>query len=249
MYTEIEILGAIGVLGLNRPRTNSLNHAFLQEIYEKICYLDSLYSINVVIVKSLQPFGFSSGLDLGSFFIEESLELSADNIYRGVSIVYKINEKILSSKKIFIAALRGPVIGSSLSIAISCDFRVASQNTWFWLPDPQYGGLLADGGIELLQKLIGTSRAAMILLSNDRIDVELAREWGLFYKVTSEEDFEKTVLSLARRLSNFSELTLGLNKKILNKESIGYFKKEELKEIVNSQSTYTRLGSYFKKEK
>ncbi len=241
MHIKIEVLDDIAVISLNRPRTNSMNRAFLEELQQRLYTVERIENIRVVIIKSLQPFGFSSGMDLGSFFCEESTEAFADNVYRAVEIVYKINRQILSSERIFICALSGPVIGSAASIAFSCDLRIAASNTWLWLPDPQYGGLLADGGIELLVRLVGASEAAALLLTNGRMNAQKAESCGLLYKTTEVKELDGTVMDVARRIAGYSSCSLGLSKKIINKDAVGSFRSEELKKVLSSGEAYERL--------
>ncbi|MCC5466511.1 enoyl-CoA hydratase/isomerase family protein [Pelosinus baikalensis] len=248
MHVEVDIINNVGVLRLNRPRVNSLNHDFLQEIVESLCFMESQELIKVVVILSKQPFGFSSGLDLSNFFDRNCPERLADHVYKAVTQVYQINSRILSSEKTFIAALSGPVIGSAASIALACDLRIAARNTWFWLPDPQYGGLLADGGIDLLVKLVGVSRASMLVLTSDRINAEQADKWGLLYGITSVEELEKEALSVADRLSNYSQLTLSMSKKILNSDILGPFQEEKLREVVNSDQPFMRLQSFIRNQ-
>jgi enoyl-CoA hydratase/carnithine racemase len=125
---------------------------------------------------------------------------------------------ILRSRKIYLAALAGPVIGSAISIALSCDLRIATDDMWFWSPDPQYGGILADGGIELTHVLAGASPAAILHLTNDRVDVQKAYAWGLLYKIVSKDNLTTEVTVAAQRLSRLSPYSLAQSKQLMNKD-------------------------------
>lgn len=245
MYIETEIIGNIGILVLNHASTNSLNKEFLQEVMHGICLFEDTDTIKVISILSKLPFGFSSGLDLGSLFEINSSKQTADKIFEAVEMVYWINNKILNSKKIYVAALAGPVIGSAVSLALSCDFRLADENAWFWLPDPQYGGFLADGGIDMLRKMVGVSRANMMLITNDRISARIAYEWGLLYAITQRKLLNETVMKLCKRLADYSAHTLWLTKEKINNHIVGDFQKDKLREIVDSIEMYNRIKSYF----
>ncbi|MDD4729977.1 MAG: enoyl-CoA hydratase/isomerase family protein [Dysgonamonadaceae bacterium] len=235
--------GNVCFLSMNKRGTNSLDQKLLDELYEKLCLILEEDKVKVVVLKSDLPFGFSSGLDLRSF-MDDKQAVFAERVYNAVYKSFQISQAITQSSKIFIAALSGPVIGSAASIAFSCDFRIAALGTWFWLPDVQYGGLLADGGIELLTKLIGNSRTFMSGLTNDRINLDEANKWGLIYRVVELQKLKEMAFTFAERLSGLSFKTLSIHKKIINEGLLSTFQKEKLKEILSEKETYFKLKSY-----
>ena len=185
MYVDKEIKDSIGYIWLNRPRTNSLSHTLLEELLEAVTAFDAENEITAVVLSSRLPFGFSGGLDLGSFYVSGEHELTGSNVYKAVYLTFQINRKIVSSDKILIAVLSGPVIGSAASIAFSCDIRIADSGAWFWLPDPQYGGLLADGGLEMLTRHIGNSRACTLADSLSLKDISIPSIRGILTSVST----------------------------------------------------------------
>jgi len=227
---------------MNRPGTNSLNQDLHDELYETLRRTEEQNDIKTVVLTSRLPFGFSSGLDLGSF--KGDHPVFAEKVYNAVHRSFQTVKIIARSQKIFIAALAGPVIGSAASIAFSCDFRIAAPGTWFWLPDPQYGGFLADGGIELLTGLAGNSRSLRLALMNEHIDLDEADAWGLICKIAERRKLEDTALAAADRLCGLSFQTLGLHKKIINENTVGRFRGEELKTLLRSEETYEKFRSY-----
>ncbi len=243
MYIDIKIQDNICSIYMNKPGTNSLDQKLLDELYKKVQWAIEQKNIKIVIIMSKLSFGFSSGLDLGSF-MDNQQTVFTDNVHNAVFTSFQIVELILHSPKIFIAALSGPVIGSAMSIALSCDFRIASKNTWFWLPDVQYGGLLADGGIDILTKTVGSSKAFMITLTNDRFNINEAYNMGLIYKITEFQKFEETSFLFAKKLCGLSFNTLIKHKEIINKGLLSNFQEKQLLEILNSKDTFQRLKSY-----
>jgi len=244
MYIDTDVREDVCFIYLNRPDTNSLNQILLDELYNKVCWASEQENVKVIILTSRLSFGFSSGLDLGSFMSQQTG--FAGKVYNAVHKSFQIVKSIVQSPKVFIAALAGPVIGSAASIAFGCDFRIAAPGTWFWLPDTQYGGLLADGGIELLAKLTGNSRAFMLALTNDRINIDDANKWGLIYKIEEKSKLDETAFSTAKRLCDFSFKTSSLHKKIINEGILNKFHEDQLKEILSSEDVYKRLRSHIR---
>lgn len=249
MYVEFESEGAVGVLKLNRSRTNSLDPAFLTEISDILTQLETLSELQCVIMTSELKFGFSSGLDLGALFTTDDSQQTAHNIAQAVGQVYQISQQIIRSPKIFIAALTGPVIGSALSMALSCDLCIATSNTWFWVPEPQYGGLAADGIIETLNQKIGAARAAMLLLTNERFDAKTAGEWGVLYQIVDHSQLNETARALARRLAKYSGLTMAATKELINVGMTGPFEQDKLRQLLRTDESYRRLMPFMANKK
>ena len=249
MYIDAKIQEDVCFFYLNKRGTNSLDQELLNELYDKVCWASEQDTVKVVVLSSSLSFGFSSGLDLGSF-MDDKQTVFAKKVYNAVYKSFQIAKELTQSPKIFIAALSGPVIGSAASIAFSCDFRIAAPRTWFWLPDVQYGGLLADGGIELLTRLVGNSRTFMFGLANDRINLDEADKWGLIYKIVELQKLEEASFLFADKLCELSFNTLSSHKKIINEGLLKDFREEQLKEVLTSEDAYQKLLSYMRsKEK
>lgn len=245
MYVEIETREKFGIIWLKHERTNSLNHIFLKEIHESLQLMAANEAMNIIVIASKLKFGFSSGLDLRRFYSARDIIGTGNKVIQAVKETYRINHLIRSSAKTYLAALSGPVIGSAISIALSCDLRISDEKAWFWAPDPQFGGLPGDGVIEILSGLVGASRAKMLLLTNDRIDSKTAWDWGLLYKVVPHGQLYAEVFKLASRLSGYSSLSLGTIKGMFNKHVMKRFTADALAKVVYSDDTYSRMKSYF----
>ncbi|WP_432409031.1 enoyl-CoA hydratase/isomerase family protein [Wukongibacter sp. M2B1] len=246
MDIKVQDIDDIAILELQRDPTNGFSREFLLQFIDALNMVNEWKHVKVVILSSAKKQIFSSGLDLRSL-MGNTMDETAEHVFDAVHLVYKIVEKILSSEKIFIAVLSGAVIGSAVSVSLACDFRIGTSGTWFWLPDPQYGGLLADGGIDLLKNLIGISRAKMMLLTNDRVNSEKAYRWGLLYKVVENRGLEDTAFAEAKRLCSYSANTLGYTKKLVDEGAQSRFKGDELREILKDDEIYTRLQQYIKR--
>ncbi len=245
MLVQMSVVGNVGIIKLNKKPTNTLDLQMLNKLYEYIRKMEENLEIRVVILSSEVQGTFSSGLDLRSLYVKNDKEHTMNNIYNAVSMVYKIISSITASKNIFIASLKGYAIGSAMTISLGCDIRIGCNNAWFWLPDPQYGGLLAEGGLELLRESVGISRTNMIALTNNRIDMKTAYEWGLIYQIESIETVDEHALKLAERLCQYSPHTLSKTKKIINKGILSEFHKVQLNEILHSNELYERMNNYF----
>jgi enoyl-CoA hydratase/carnithine racemase len=93
-----------------------------------------------------------------------------------------------------IAKLHGAVIGAGLEIAAACDLRVAAQGTKFAMPEVR---LAIPSVVEaaLLPRLMGSGRAAWLVLTGEAIDARRALEWGLIEEIGNGEKLLQHLLA------------------------------------------------------
>ncbi len=87
-----------------------------------------------------------------------------------------------------IALINGFALGGGLELAMSCHFRLVSENARFGQPEVNLGLLPGYGGTQRLPRLIGRGRAMELLLTGDMIHAQRAYEIGLINKVVSAHD-------------------------------------------------------------
>jgi enoyl-CoA hydratase/carnithine racemase len=110
-----------------------------------------------------------------------------------------------------IAAISGAARGGGMTLAISCDMILASENSSFGYPEINLG-LLPAIHFNHLPKIIGRYRAFELLFSGRTFYVDEAFSLGLVSKVCSEENFINEVNSLAENLSQKSSIALRLGR-------------------------------------
>jgi enoyl-CoA hydratase/carnithine racemase len=111
-----------------------------------------------------------------------------------------------------VARLLGAVIGAGLEIAAACDLRVAAEGTKFAMPEVR---LAIPSVVEaaLLPRLMGSGRAAWLVLTGEAIGAQRALEWGLVEEVTPRLD-ERLELLLKNLLAADRE-ALRMQKQLL----------------------------------
>ena len=207
--------GRVRILTWRRLPANAFDRSFLETLRRLLLEAERESCISCVVLESGLPDIFSSGLDLRSLAAGFSCRRE---VFLAVRSVHRLIKAILKSRKIYIAALSGAVIGSAVSIAMACDFRTASPDTWLWLPDPQYGGLMGDGTLTLISRSCGAAAAKRICLTNERISAEEASRMGITGRISGTAKAAEQALLLADRLSELSAETLKNTKKIVNRD-------------------------------
>jgi len=101
-----------------------------------------------------------------------------------------------------IAMIRGPAAGMGFSMALACDFRIASRTATLHSAFARIGMPGDYGGTYFLTKLLGPSRAKEIYMLGDKIDAEAGSRLGLFNRVVDDADLETVTTQFAHRLAS-----------------------------------------------
>lgn len=236
---EVRKMGGIRLLTMDEKPANTLTPVVLHELAGLLRDLEKDRGARTVVLCSRLPTVFSSGLELRELTLRSRTQASL-SLIRMVRQVYGIVKRIRSSRLIYIASLHGAVIGSAVSLAAACDFRFAWKSAWFWIPDPLYGGLLADGGLTCICEWVGVQGAYRFCMTNARISAREAQSLGFISQCT-ESDSLPTALDFAKSLEHCAENTLYETKQLLRKRQGLSFPWRQLIRIAVSADWRDRL--------
>ena len=152
--------------------------------------------IGTMKIQLANPRGFCAGADLTEFDTTPSQSIS-----RMVRWERDIWGLFLSIKKPLIAALHGHIVGSGVEIACLCDFRIASEDAVFSMPEASLAMVPAAGGTQTLPRVIGQGNALEMLIANPKIGAWEAGRIGLVNKIVPVEKLIKESDILAQNLS------------------------------------------------
>ena len=192
LLTTIE--NGICTITINRPdKLNALNKTVMQELD---AVLDEVYNnkeIKAAIVTGAGQKSFVAGADI-SEFIGLSVEEGKVLAKKGQDIFFKIE----NAPKPIVACVNGFALGGGCELAMSCHFRIASDNAKFGQPEVNLGIMPGYGGTQRLTQLIGKGRALELLMSGNMIDANTALQYGLVnYVVAQDELLDKAKSILA----------------------------------------------------
>jgi len=178
---DVELEGTVARIFLNRPeKANALNSAML------LALADAVHSVEPsgprVVVIAGRGRNFCGGAD--------AAELKALVPATAGAFVEKIHQVCKAIRALpvpVVARLHGAVIGAGLEIAAACDLRVAADGTKFSMPEVKLG-IPSVVEAALLPRLMGSGRAAWLVLTGEPIDARRALEWGLVEEVASDAD-------------------------------------------------------------
>jgi len=108
---------------------------------------------------------------------------------------------VRATDKPTIAALNGPTIQSGLSLALACDFRLASTNARLGSATLRFGLMPDEGGHWLLLQYLGLAGTVDFVLRKRIVDAPAALAMGLVNEVHEPDDLLPSALALASELA------------------------------------------------
>ncbi len=210
-------------LALNRPeKLNAFNGEMTAALIEALDLAERSASVRVVILAGTGR-GFSAGQDLEEFARRaaspERMPI-AEHLRTGYNVAVT---RLRAIEKPVIAALNGIAAGVGLSLALSCDLRVAADDALLTLGFSRIG-LIPDGGASfMLPLLAGFGRGLELALTSARIDAREAHRIGLVNRVVPAADLASAAEALAAELAALPASALALTKRAFNRSVLaGY---------------------------
>jgi enoyl-CoA hydratase len=115
-----------------------------------------------------------------------------------------------------IAAVNGFALGGGLELAMSCHFRIASDNAKMGLPEVSLGVIPGYGGTQRLPQLVGKGRAMELIMTAGMIDAETAKSYGLVNHVVPQAELLEFTKGIATKISRNSPTAISQAIKAVN---------------------------------
>ncbi|UCG13587.1 MAG: enoyl-CoA hydratase/isomerase family protein [Deltaproteobacteria bacterium] len=106
--------------------------------------------------------------------------------------------KMVDFGKPIVHADSGKVISLYMNIGLACDYRIIGDNVVFQNPYLDLGLVPKGGGAFFLSRLLGSSTATEILLSDKDITAKEALSLGIVDKTVPSDELDETALKIAQ---------------------------------------------------
>jgi enoyl-CoA hydratase len=203
IYIEEE--NNIATITINRPKKlNALNRRTIDELHTAFKELDENKETKAIIITGSGEKAFVAGADISEFAhfsVEEAWQLAAE----GQKLLFDLVENLPTP---VIAAVNGFALGGGLELAMSCHFRIASENAKMGLPEVSLGVIPGYGGTQRLPQLIGKGRAMEMIMTAGMVDAEKALDFGLVNYVVPQEELLPLCNKIVSRISNNSSVAI-----------------------------------------
>ena len=177
-----EALGGVGWITLTRPEVlNALDAQLAAELTEAVAAAEGDPEAWVLVVSG-EGRAFSSGMDRKAL----SAGAVGETFFR--DWIRALNG-LEDTGKLAVAAIRGYCIGGGLQLALACDLRLCAADAVLGLGATRHG-LIPDGAVLRLARVVGLGRAKELALLNDHLTPQQGLAMGLVNWVVPGDTFD-----------------------------------------------------------
>lgn len=202
---------------INRPeKMNALNKDVIEDLSQALDEALANDAVKSILITGAGEKAFVAGADIAEF-------VELDNA-GGVALAKKGQEnvfnKIENASKPIVAAVNGFALGGGCELAMSCHFRIASENAQFGQPEVNLGLIPGYGGTQRLTQLVGKGKAMEMTLSANMINAQEAHRIGLVNHVYPSSDLIAETRKLLGKINTKAPLALAKSIALINKAAI-----------------------------
>ncbi|TWK58514.1 putative enoyl-CoA hydratase [Bacillus licheniformis] len=154
-YATLKTEHGITTVTLNNPPANTLSSSCIAELRSLFRELARDEETKAIIITGEGRF-FVAGADIKEFVSKLGDQKQGLALAQGGQA---LRDEIEASKKPVIAAINGPALGGGLELAMSCHFRIVSDDATVGLPELKLGLIPAFGGTQRLRNITDTATA------------------------------------------------------------------------------------------
>jgi len=179
-FADIAYRKADGVatITIDRPhRFNAYSTRALEELATAFGDAGFDDAVDVIVFTGAGDQAFCTGGDVKEY--AEHYIATPRDYWKYMARFRAYIEAILNTGKPVIARLNGMAVGGGNESQLACDLTVMAQHAFIKQVGTQVGSVACGGSTQWLPITVGDKRAREILLLNEPIDAEKAREWGL----------------------------------------------------------------------
>jgi len=207
--------GGLLTITMNRPeRKNALNPDMVRGLVEAARRAADDPEVRAVLFKGAGG-SFCVGGDVKSMAEGRAplpFEQKLANLRRGMEVSRILHQMA----KPVVAQLDGAAAGAGLSIALSCDLRIASETCKITTAFAKVGFSGDFGGTYFLTQLLGSAKARELYLTSPVLSAQEAHALGIVSKVVPDAEIDAAAHELAMSLATGPSIALGFIKRNIN---------------------------------
>ena len=201
----------IGNIIIDNPeKLNCLEMSMLEDLEHIHQQIIDEKNIRVIKIQGAGNKAFSTGANLNEFN-----RLDESGIADWIRYGNKVFNKLESLPIPTIAAINGFALGGGLELALTCDVRIATENSSFAFPELKHGWIPGWGGLSRLRRLTGEGRAKHIIMLGERFNAQHALDWGIISKVCPSNQMEEVITPIVDHLTELEPIVFEMAKNAL----------------------------------
>lgn len=189
---DFDLERGIATITLNRPeRLNAINLAMRDLLWTYLEACRDTPEIGTIVFRGAGR-AFSAGADISEFGSAPSIIAA-----RRARHERDLWGLLLGHRCLTVAVMHGFCYGAGLELPLCCDYRIATPDASFALPEVTLGYIPSACGTQTLQRIVPPGVAAHMILSGEPIDAAAALRWGLVELVADDSAVQQRLLELA----------------------------------------------------
>jgi len=200
--------GGLAWCTLERPPLNLLEPEIINALRATFQDLAADSSVRVAVLTGTAR-AFTAGMD-----VRVLSELDVPRARTLISSLHEAIGAVHAAPFPVIAGIHGACLGAGFELALACDLRIATADAIFGLPEVRVG---VPSVIEaaLLPGMVGSARAAAMLLTGEPITASQAREWGLLNSIVARDGLRSAVETLAGKILACGPSAIRMQKELI----------------------------------
>jgi cyclohexa-1,5-dienecarbonyl-CoA hydratase len=208
-YTKIEvdIAPPAGRITLASPPANIIDLSMMDELQGAIEDFEQRDDISFLILAGNER-TFSAGVDINAHRPKQARQMLAK--------FHSVIRALANTKKITVAAVRGACMGGGAELALVCDLIYCTEDSTWQFPEINLACFPPVAAVALSQ-VVGTKRAAELILTGQVIHGDEAFHFGLANDAVPDSELDDLLDEIGGRLASLSPAALALAKKAFYK--------------------------------
>src|SRR5499433_4007820 len=210
----------VATLTLNRPeKLNAYSETMVHEMLTALAGARDDDEIRAVIITGAGR-GFCSGGDISRDFqypsryrghrLESQLEMR-ENFHQLAKFLQRFDKPT-------VAAVNGAAVAGGLTLALSCDFRIAAESARLGDTSLKFALIPDEGGAYLFPRFLGLEKALRMSLLSEVYSARQALELGLVTEVVPDAELMPTARQWAERLAAGPPIAIRITKRMMYKQ-------------------------------
>ena len=196
----------------NPARHNALSIEMWEAIPTLLELAEQDQRVRLVVFSGAGEKAFVSGADISQF---EDMRAAREAVARYEVIAEAALMGIYQFSKPTLACIRGYCVGGGVNVAISCDIRIASSDSVFFIPAARLGLGYRHSAMKNLVDLIGPGAAKDLFFTGRKIDAAEAKSLGLVSRLSTPETLAELLTEYTAALADNAPLTIRAAKLVM----------------------------------
>jgi len=210
-------MGAVRIATINNPPRGYMNAETATELCDILAAAERDPNISTLVFTGgiegvfIRHYDVSEIVAVAKGFRSGEMKPGGD---RNASPVYRLFDRMIVSPLATIAAINGTCMGGGFEFALTCDIRIAEAGDYqIGLPETRLGIIPGVGGLQLLSRVVGLSRAKEMVMRGRVVGPTEALHLGILHEMT-EGAVMDAALAVAEEVAERSPVAIASVKRM-----------------------------------